>query len=482
MAKRKRGRMETPYARIKEIREAASSDEANRCLGDGFVLIKAVEKREIDPLGRQASSIIYVLGKLKSNGHAPAAPPPGSGPVDIMDDTPRIDPAILENRPWKPYANGEGEWTFVVNQDGSPVAELQPAREFLDRLKAGEDLVVGGHKYRLRAKFLKRYRDDGPSNKGRFHVQPASEAPAQAVGQKTSWRERANAELDRIVQLFSTTQLPDLCAKALISAPEKPSSKWSLGNQILMLLAGTTDARGYRQWQETGRHVRQGSKAFHILGPVYTKKQIQNTCGSPVGVEEDDVLAGFRAIPVFRQEDTDGADLPEYEPRAQPPLLEVAERFGMKVNYLRLSAGVLGMTDYERKVITLATEDWTVFWHELAHAIHRSYEPKTSHGREPEAEAVAQLVAATLARLYGKPDDGFSWAYLATQADSASPQQVGRLCMRVLDRAKKVLDLIYRDTSASETPSGHHGRSPVELEQTAMGSPRAEPEARDATA
>ncbi|MDG7015882.1 MAG: hypothetical protein JRM82_00735, partial [Nitrososphaerota archaeon] len=94
-------------------------------------------------------------------------------------------------------------------------------------------------------------------------------------------------------------------------------------------------------------------------------------------------------------------------------------------------------------VITLATEDWTVFWHELAHAIHRSYEPKTGHGQEREAETIAQLVAATLARLYGRPDDSFSWTYLATQVQSASPQQVGRMCLRVLDRAKRVLDLIY---------------------------------------
>ena len=284
-------------------------------------------------------------------------------------------------------------------------------------------------------------------------MQTADATAAEAVEGKASWRERANNELEKVVQLFSTTQLPDLCAKALISAPDRPSSKWSLGNQILMLLAGTTDARGYRQWQEVDRHVRQGSKAFHILGPVYARKLIRNTSGNPDDDEEVDILVGFRAIPVFRYEDTDGADLPTYKPRDPPPLLDVAERFGMKVNYLRLSAGVLGMTDYERQIITLATEDWTTFFHELAHAMHRSFEPKTNHGQEPEAETIAQLVAATLARLYGKPDDGFSWNYIAMQAQSSSPQQVGRLCMRVLDRAKKVLDLIY--------PAGDISRQPV---------------------
>ena len=61
-------------------------------------------------------------------------------------------------------------------------------------------------------------------------------------------------------------------------------------------------------------------------------------------------------------------------------------------------------------------------------------QPKTGHGQEPEAETIAQLVAATLARLYGKPADGFSWTYIASQAQTTSPQQVGRLCMRVLAR------------------------------------------------
>ena len=153
--------MDTPYARITEIREASTSAEANECLGSGFVLIKAVEKRETDALGRQSSNIVYVLGKLKANGNSHTAPSsspgPAGEPINILDDSPQVDPSILEGRPWKSYASGEGEWTFVVNQDGSPVAELEPAKEFLARLGNGEDLVVGGYKYRLRGKFLKRY-------------------------------------------------------------------------------------------------------------------------------------------------------------------------------------------------------------------------------------------------------------------------------------------------------------------------------------
>jgi hypothetical protein len=61
---------------------------------------------------------------------------------------------------------------------------------------------------------------------------PTPEAHQTPAATETSWRQRANSELEKIVQLFSSKELPDLCAKALISAPEKPSSKWSLGNQL----------------------------------------------------------------------------------------------------------------------------------------------------------------------------------------------------------------------------------------------------------
>ena len=264
---------------------------------------------------------------------------------------------------------------------------------------------------------------------------------------QASWRERANSELEKVVRLFSSQQLPDLCAKALISSPAKPSSKWSFGNQILMVLAGTADARGFRQWQEAGRSVSKGGKAVYILGPV--RKRIRRKAKDKPGEPDEEfaeILVGFMPVPVFRYEDTQGRDLPVYQPRNPPPLMEVAERFGMKVQYERLAPGVYGATDHTNKTVLLATEDHDVFFHELAHAIHRSFEPKTGHGQEPEAETIAQLVAATLARLYARPADNFSWNYIAAYAASNNPQQVGRMCLRVLDRTKKVLDLIYPTT------------------------------------
>jgi hypothetical protein len=127
----------------------------------------------------------------------------------------------------------------------------------------------------------------------------------------------------------------------------------------------------------TWREVSKGAKAFYILGPV--RKRIRRKASDEHEEQSEefaDVLVGFMPVPVFRYEDTAGRDLPVYEPKNPPPLLEVAERFGMKVQYERLAPGVYGATDHTNKTIILATEDADVFFHELGHAIHRTFEAR----------------------------------------------------------------------------------------------------------
>jgi D-alanyl-D-alanine carboxypeptidase len=58
-------------------------------------------------------------------------------------------------------------------------------------------------------------------------VELANAAVANASPQ-ASWRVRANAELEKRVGLFSSKELPDLCAKALINAPDYKGSRWGL--------------------------------------------------------------------------------------------------------------------------------------------------------------------------------------------------------------------------------------------------------------
>ncbi|MGH9267537.1 MAG: hypothetical protein ACRD0D_05105 [Acidimicrobiales bacterium] len=60
--------------------------------------------------------------------------------------------------------------------------------------------------------------------------------------------EHATAEL---LKVWQSGDLPAAVAKVFIrrQAGERPSDRWSLGKQLLCLLAGTDDARGFRQWR-----------------------------------------------------------------------------------------------------------------------------------------------------------------------------------------------------------------------------------------
>ncbi|MGD0639004.1 MAG: hypothetical protein ABSA72_13295 [Nitrososphaerales archaeon] len=150
--------METPYSRITEIKEAAAPEEANSLLKQGFILVKVMEKYTNTP-ERQFSNIVYVLGRQRFNGESHAAPEQ-SNPSNNHTAPSAIDPALLEKRPWKKYANGGGEWAFYMDRDENLLPELSSIRETIERLKSGEELTVGNYTYRIKDKFLKRFPAD----------------------------------------------------------------------------------------------------------------------------------------------------------------------------------------------------------------------------------------------------------------------------------------------------------------------------------
>ncbi len=114
--------METPYSQITEIKEAGTPEEANGLLKEGFTLIKVLESYTNTP-ERQFSNIVYVLGRHRSNGESHAAPAQNNSTSNHATP-PAINPAILEKRPWKKYANGGGEWTFYMDRDENLLPEL----------------------------------------------------------------------------------------------------------------------------------------------------------------------------------------------------------------------------------------------------------------------------------------------------------------------------------------------------------------------
>lgn len=212
---------------------------------------------------------------------------------------------------------------------------------------------------------------------------------------------RAQEAINDLLRMFETQDMPEAVAHTVIRRfsddVDTPSAKWSLSNQLLMLMAGTEDARGFNQWKEVGRSVKKGAKAFRILAPrVVSKVDRDPTTGEEVKAQ---VCVGFLAVPVFRFEDTEGAEIPhhDYTPPALPPLAGAAAALGVKLTYGPFTKDFFGY--YRPGEIHLCSEDATVFFHELAHAAHKR--PKAASGQDPAREIVAEFVAAVLARLYG---------------------------------------------------------------------------------
>ena len=217
---------------------------------------------------------------------------------------------------------------------------------------------------------------------------------------------------------------------------------WSLGNQLLCLLNGTCDARGFRQWKHVGRNVQKGARAVYILGPK--QRKIRETNAETGDETERVIVSGFVGIPVFRYEDTEGLSIerPDYQPATFPPLFDVAERFGVSVAYGPFAGRFRGYYSPGDERIMLCSHDTRTFFHELAHAAHKRVLTARSEtlkaGQNARQEIVAEVVAATLARLFDL-DAGqlaYSADYVSAYAKGENP---GRAAMKVLGDVQAVL-------------------------------------------
>jgi hypothetical protein len=254
--------------------------------------------------------------------------------------------------------------------------------------------------------------------------------------------QKAQEQLEQILKKFESGKIPNALASTSLPPLDVPCSKWSLNNRLLVFWAGTQDARGIRQWKEVGRYPKKGSKASYILTPTLIKKKDEEA-----GEEtEKEILTGFRCVPVFRVEDTDGDPLntPDLEPPSPPPLIEVAEAWGISVQYLPSNESYWGYFSPSDKRIALCTHDEQVFFHELAHAAHEKVKGKLKVRQDWQQEIVAELTATTLMHLYGKrPNDGAGYKYIRAQAQRIG-KDVYAACLSVVADTGKCLDMILK--------------------------------------
>ena len=262
----------------------------------------------------------------------------------------------------------------------------------------------------------------------------------------------------RLMDLFERQDFGEVMTHTVIRRhPEDcvPSDQWSLGNRLLMVLAGTLDARGYRQWLDVGRYVRKGETSIKIVAPVTRRISKDKDDES----EPETQLVGFCPISVFAMESTDGKPLPtfDYAPPTQPPLWPVAEKLGIKVKYTAFSGNDLGYYQPGAQQIVLKSQDAFVFYHELAHAVHNSFAPIRASGLA-RAEVVAEMSAVVLCQMQNIIGyEHSAYRYMANYAQGKEDNFVLQFILGTLADVEKVVNRIL-ELATSEMSSEHHAQ------------------------
>ena len=275
----------------------------------------------------------------------------------------------------------------------------------------------------------------------------------------------------RIVKAFEHPErLPQALAPVFIHRMDDvPCRKWSWHNQLVAALCGTADARGFRQWQNVNRKVKKGSKAIWILAPCVKNIKEKNDHGEE---KERHILYGFRGIPVFAVEDTEGEPLPATDDRydswvRELPLLEVAKTWGITVGtYTGNDHAPLGYFQYGygNQAVMLGVENLSTWAHEMVHAADHRVEVSKAKMDRAHKEIVAELGGAVLLECLGMSQDadlGGAYQYIQHYA-ADTKKDVVKVCIEVLDRVCDCVSLIL-DTAESTARTSQ----PPELAATA---------------
>ena len=250
------------------------------------------------------------------------------------------------------------------------------------------------------------------------------------------------AAADILTAFENPNELPKPLAQVFVNRKDgSPCRKWSWRNQLIVAIRGHAEARGYRQWEQVGRRVRPGEKAFRILSPMAKKIIDEST------EEERTAIWGFTGTPVFGFSQTEGEPLPDRSEEtrrwlASLPLREVADSWGLSVEaYNGRGGGRLGQYRHGTG-IALGVENLSTWCHELVHAADDRN--GTLRGKKVRKETVAELGGAVLLRILGyenEADLGGCWEYIQSYAKKEGIEVLAA-CGAVLDRTCEAVALI----------------------------------------
>lgn len=318
------------------------------------------------------------------------------------------------------------------------------------------------------------------------------EARATREAKLDEVREQLNAEVEKLVTSEDWKRALTFAAKFrsrsvnnswLIFAQHQ--SAWEAGRVPEPM---PTYVAGFRQWQQLGRTVAKGQKAYAILAPV-TGKFASKTPADPMswrklasqeqpkpGEVVRSRMVGAKVAYVFDISQTTGPDVPL---PPTPILLEGEASAGLKAGLVRqieeagfqflpvphegMIHGANGLTNFETRQVAVrvnmdeAAQVKTLV-HELAHVkMHGPDQEEARQHRgigEVEAESVALMVGAA----HGMDTSAYTVPYVsgwAMAADGKNPVQIVQTTAeRVRKVAIEILDQLDTMQVSDGTPPG----------------------------
>ncbi len=213
--------------------------------------------------------------------------------------------------------------------------------------------------------------------------------------------------------------------------------RYSFANALLIgaQRPGATRVAGFHTWRRMGRSVRKGERALWILAPLVYRRSRDGDAGDgdgggggagggggrPAG---ERVIRGFKWVPVFDADQTEGDELPAAchrlagdDPGGLYAELEaLAHSIGFSVESCALAGGVNGDCSHDLsrirvEVANAPAQRAKTLAHEIAHALlHQSFDDRWL--AELEAESTAYVVCAAR----GLDTGDYSFGYCASWA------------------------------------------------------------------
>jgi hypothetical protein len=213
-------------------------------------------------------------------------------------------------------------------------------------------------------------------------------------------------------------------------------------------------------WNPLGRNLIKGTSAIWINAPRFKKKKYITGDATAPDAEEE-VMVGFKPVPVFDIAQTHGAPLPERPeisytrttgeaPREMHDALasQIAAH-GFTLEFKDMPEdGPEGYTDFRNKKVVVSTRfsdahQAMITAHELGHIqlghdkqIHEYHQGP--EGQRPTMEVEAESVAYVIGRHFGLSPGGSSFGYIGEWAHG-DPDKVRKTAERVVKAANGIL-------------------------------------------